>query len=294
MGFIKEDYSNNRVGLIVSFKKDKTSANYYHGDSVEEAMKHFNIYLKNNELYVKTDNEQAINELGIEAKDAAQFRSSIDAMLSNLDDDQAINSSILFPNWQSNISYKTGDRIRYKNKLYKVLQEHTSQTDWKPTISASLFAPLLQDELGKKISTWLQPDSTNGYQEGDKVIHNNKIWISTASNNIWSPETTNAPWEEYISDWQEGLNYLLNQKVNYNGNTYFSLIENNQNKPIDENYWSIIETNIENIQEWKQPESTNGYFIGDKILFEGNIYESLIDNNVWSPETYSAGWQIVE
>ena len=36
--------------------------------------------------------------------------------------------------------------------------------------------------------------------------------------------------------------------------------------------------------------ATEEYKSGDKVLFNGIIYESLIDNNVWSPEAYSAGW----
>lgn len=46
------------------------------------------------------------------------------------------------------------------------------------------------------------------------------------------------------------------------------------------------------IPEWEQPDSTNGYMIGDKVTFEGQIYESLIDNNIWSPAAYPAGWQL--
>lgn len=42
--------------------------------------------------------------------------------------------------------------------------------------------------------------------------------------------------------------------------------------------------------EWTQPDSTNGYSIGDKVLYNGVIYESLIDNNIWSPEAYPDGW----
>lgn len=48
------------------------------------------------------------------------------------------------------------------------------------------------------------------------------------------------------------------------------------------------------IPEWVQPGSTNPYMKGDKVVFEGKIYESLIDNNVWSPAAYPAGWAVVE
>ena len=47
----------------------------------------------------------------------------------------------------------------------------------------------------------------------------------------------------------------------------------------------------ETILEWKQPDSTNPYMTGDKVKYEGAIYESLINNNVWSPAAYPAGWK---
>ncbi len=42
--------------------------------------------------------------------------------------------------------------------------------------------------------------------------------------------------------------------------------------------------------EWVKPDSTNPYMMGDKVIFEGKIYESLIDNNIWSPTEYPQGW----
>ena len=47
------------------------------------------------------------------------------------------------------------------------------------------------------------------------------------------------------------------------------------------------------IPEWEQPGSTNPYMKGDKVRFEGKIYQSLIDNNVWSPAAYPQGWEEV-
>lgn len=48
------------------------------------------------------------------------------------------------------------------------------------------------------------------------------------------------------------------------------------------------------IPVWEQPDSTNPYMRGDKVHYPGAsdpVYESLIDNNVWSPEAYPAGWK---
>lgn len=46
-------------------------------------------------------------------------------------------------------------------------------------------------------------------------------------------------------------------------------------------------------EEWRQPDSTNAYMKGDKVKFEGKIYQSLIDQNVWSPAAYPQGWEEV-
>ena len=44
------------------------------------------------------------------------------------------------------------------------------------------------------------------------------------------------------------------------------------------------------IPDWEQPDSTNPYMKGDKVRFNNKIYESAIDNNIWSPTAYPAGW----
>ncbi|WP_296113158.1 hypothetical protein [uncultured Anaerococcus sp.] len=38
----------------------------------------------------------------------------------------------------------------------------------------------------------------------------------------------------------------------------------------------------------------DAYKKGDKVVFEGKVYESLIDNNVYSPSEYAQGWKEVE
>lgn len=48
--------------------------------------------------------------------------------------------------------------------------------------------------------------------------------------------------------------------------------------------WSkILIPDPEVIPEWEQPDSTNGYAIGDKVTHSGKTWESLVDNNVWEP-----------
>ena len=45
------------------------------------------------------------------------------------------------------------------------------------------------------------------------------------------------------------------------------------------------------IPEWVQPAGAHdAYNIGDKVTYNGHIWESSIDANVWSPSAYPAGW----
>ena len=72
-------------------------------------------------------------------------------------------------------------------KLYtRFLQDHTSQSDWTPDVAHSLFAEVLIPD-SEVIPEWVQPDSTNPYQTGDKVTHNGSTWVSTIDNNVWEP-----------------------------------------------------------------------------------------------------------
>ena len=39
--------------------------------------------------------------------------------------------------------------------------------------------------------------------------------------------------------------------------------------------------------------AADAYKKGDRVTFQGNVWESVIDANVWSPSAYPAGWKKV-
>ncbi|MEE0982210.1 MAG: hypothetical protein U0K91_11025 [Acutalibacteraceae bacterium] len=46
---------------------------------------------------------------------------------------------------------------------------------------------------------------------------------------------------------------------------------------------------------WAQPTgSHDAYNAGDIVEYNGILYKSLIDGNVYSPDAYPAGWELVE
>ena len=127
---------------------------------------------------------------------AQKLRPYIEKAAISLSDEDALEAVNLFPNWNGEgIAYKKDERVKFEGNLYRCLQAHTSQTAWTPTTAASLWAKvLIPDE--NVIPEWEQPDSTNPYMKGDKVMFNNKAYESLIDNNIWSPAAYPAGWKE--------------------------------------------------------------------------------------------------
>ena len=115
---------------------------------------------------------------------AKQFRQFIEQMAKSVDDETALDHIEAFPKWEVNKAYVKDDRVRYGNVLYKVLQNHTSQSDWAPDVAVSLFVKISIEEYPQ----WVQPTgSHDAYQKGDKVTHKEKHWVSDVDNNVWEP-----------------------------------------------------------------------------------------------------------
>lgn len=93
--------------------------------------------------------------------------------------------------------------------------------------------------------------------------------------------------------------YVVGDKVLYN-NVLYKVLQNHTSQgnwtpeAAPSLFAKVLTSTTGEILEWEQPSSTNPYMKGDKVKFKGKIYESIIDNNVWSPEAYPQGWKEVE
>lgn len=115
----------------------------------------------------------------------------------SLNDADAAGYAEYFPEWSpDSVAYKTGDRVQYGGKLWKVSSDHTSQATWDPADAHSLFAEILPGQAGTPIGEWKQPDASNTYSKGDKVTYKGKTYESTIDNNSWSPEAYPQGWKE--------------------------------------------------------------------------------------------------
>ena len=104
----------------------------------------------------------------------------------SVDDNTALRMLEFYPEWAAGQAYAAGYKVQHGGKLWRCLQDHTSQDGWGPDNAPSLWAKvLIPDET--VVPEWEQPDSTNPYSAGDKVTHNGKTWVSDIDNNVWEP-----------------------------------------------------------------------------------------------------------
>ena len=117
-------------------------------------------------------------------EDALKFRQFIEEMASTVDDETALDHIEAFPKWKVDVDYIKDERVRYEDVLYKVLQNHRSQSDWTPDVAVSLFVKVSIEEWPE----WVQPTGAqDAYNKDDKVSHNGKHWVSSIDANVWEP-----------------------------------------------------------------------------------------------------------
>lgn len=96
----------------------------------------------------------------------------------SLTDQQSLEVKSLYPNWEDLIGKElTKDmKVQYGDKLFKVVQTHTAQSDWEPSIdTAALFTEIVEDHAGTLEDPIPYPS------DGNMIIYNGKYYIE---NNI--------------------------------------------------------------------------------------------------------------
>lgn len=212
---------------------------------------------------------------------AAEMRKAIQMWAASLADNEDAMIAIpsIFPEWKIGANYLIKDVVSYGTnsvgdiQLYQVLQAHTSAEQWTPDTATSLYKAIGIDASG--IPKWVQPlGATDAYMKDDIVTHNDKTWTSDIDNNVWEPGVYG--WTEKAGSTDSG--------------------DSGGTNPDPENPDTGDTTNPDtNIPDFVQPTGAHdAYKKGDKVKFNGKIYESLIDSNVYSPTAYPAGWKEVE
>ena len=107
---------------------------------------------------------------------------------------------------------------------------------------------------------WAQPTGAHdAYPLGAIVTHGGRVWENVTPANVWEPG---------VSGWRE-------QATSGPGE-------------------GDADGGAVTAPVYVQPTGAHdAYKKGDRVLFNGVVYESTIDGNVWTPDGYPTGWVVV-
>jgi len=131
-----------------------------------------------------------------------QFRKAVQMFAASLDAEQAMEIATIYEPWKPNVTYLAGEYITHGEnsagdpQLYRVVQAHTSQTDWPPADTPALYEPIGLNAAGYPV--WSRPSGAHdAYNSGDIVDYNGTLYKSLVDGNVYSPEEYPAGWETY-------------------------------------------------------------------------------------------------
>lgn len=67
-----------------------------------------------------------------------------------VDDQTALRMMDYYPAFAAGMTVSTGDKVTYGGKLYRVITGHTTQADWTPDVTASLFVRIDETHDGSE------------------------------------------------------------------------------------------------------------------------------------------------
>lgn len=98
--------------------------------------------------------------------------------------------------------------------------------------------------------------------------------------------------------WREGVDYAEGTRVQHEG-VLFRVLQAHASmagwepSAAPSLFAKVLVADDGTVLAWEQPDSTNGYMIGDKVTHKGIVWVSRADNNVWEPsESVPSLWGV--
>ena len=134
------------------------------------------------------------------------------------------------------------------------------------------------------------------------IIEKARMYRAKIEENAKSMDDTSAvAYPDLFPQWSaDNRLYKVDDRVRYDGLLYKVLQEHYSRETWEPTnapslFAKVLIPDPEVIPVWEQPSAENAYMTGDRVHYPGEedpVYRSLIDNNVWSPEAYPAGWMM--
>lgn len=130
---------------------------------------------------------------------AEQMRRALQMFAGSLTDEEALEIATVYSTWEAGKAYKADALFTYganavgDPQLYRVIQAHTSQADWTPDLTASLYKAIGLDDAGYPV--WSQPTGAHdAYNTGDIVNYDGVLYVSLIDGNTTVPGTDERYW----------------------------------------------------------------------------------------------------
>jgi hypothetical protein len=143
---------------------------------------------------------------------------------------------------------------------------------------------------------------TNEIQKALELRKALQMFLATLDPEIYTEEIMEVP--SVFPKFQVGKLYKVKEVFSYGENNvgdpqlYQVLQEHTSSEEWTPDsatsLYKAIGMTEEGYPEWVQPLGTSdAYNTGDIVSYNGTLYKSTIDGNVWNPVDYPAGWEIV-
>lgn len=125
-------------------------------------------------------------------------------MKSNISDDDYAEMIKMYDEWTTGVAYEVGEVIRWDKRAWEVIQAHTSQSDWQPQNTPSLFKVItpkkaIDPQTGEEVEIipdFKQPTGGHdAYKKGDKILFEGEVYQSKVDGNTYSPSAYAQNWE---------------------------------------------------------------------------------------------------
>ena len=119
---------------------------------------------------------------------ARKLRPIVEQAMQSIDGNDALTAKMLYPEWAVGVAYSVGFKVQYGGKLYRVITSHTTQADWTPDVSASLFEVVNESHEGT-LEDPIPYDGNMALENGKYYIQSGVIYLCTRDtiNPVYQP-----------------------------------------------------------------------------------------------------------
>ena len=105
--------------------------------------------------------------------------------------------------------------------------------------------------------------------------------------------------------WEAGRSYAVGDIISYGANSagdpqLYKVVQAHTSQEdwtpdAAASLYDAFGLDVQGYPVWSQPTGAHdAYNTGDIVNYSGMLYKSLIDGNVWAPDAYPQGWEVVE